>query len=238
MVNLLKHPGATGRIRRLLICLLLPATPLLSDGSSREDCQKNISRRHIIRLVEQYKAAIKNRDFETWRTLLSPVHEGSPLLDQNHFKETCSKIDSISVKEINGLTATLKVKYLDGMEIRGFLQMTPCGQIKYTPVVFTHPVRRAGILVQRLLNDSVTIMGANSSVTSRVDAVSQLSALKIPLCNYDPRAPSAQDRRMAARNILYWLEKNGETFDSTEPFIPIMPDEFDRYVTKIHRGSQ
>jgi len=211
--------------------LLLAATRVFADGSERIP-QKKLSRKKVAELADLYVSAVEDRDFETWRTLLHPLHTDSPLLTRSHFKEEALKIDSLSVKKIDGMTAALEIEYQNGREVRGFLQITPSGHIKYTPVVFLHPVRRAAELVQILLNDFVTIMGANSSAALRTQVVKELDALGVPLLKYDPLASSDIERRTAAREILDWLEVNGETYDNTEPFILIETEEFEQSINK------
>ena len=147
-------------------------------------------------------------------------------------------IQSLSVKQIDGLNAALKIEYRDGRENIGFLQIHASGHIKYTPVVFKHPVVQAFSLVQGLLNDYTTLFGASSSKFSRMEVVWKLAAMGIPLCDYDPLAPSRDDRRAAARKIFHWLEENGQTFDNTEPNVFITPDEFTRCIEDARPTDQ
>ena len=215
----------------LLILALLPAlSPAQEAAAPAELPEIKISRKEIIELVDRYVDAIKKRDFDSWRKLLSPMHAGSARLRRANFMAEASAVHSLSDKRINGLTATLEIEYNDGREETGYLQIDASGRIKYTPFVFRHPVRRACSLVKILLNDQVTLLGSTSSEISRLEAVWELSKLGVPLCGYDPLNPYLEDRREAAAEIFRWLEENGETFDNTEPFIPIVPDEFIRCI--------
>lgn len=223
----------------LLMLALLPASsPARENTAPAGPPETQLSRKEIVRLVEQYVDAIENRDFDTWRELLSPMHAGSAQLNREHFTAAASSVQSLSDKRMDGLTATLEIEYHDGSEEAGYLQMDPSGRIKYTPLVFRHPVRRACSLVKILLSDQVTLLGSTTSEIERLEAVWELSKLSVPLCGYNPLARSLEDRRDAAAEILYWLEENGKTFDNTKPFIPIVPDEFIRCIDDARPASR
>lgn len=215
------------RCPHLLLLLLLPAlSPARDTNRPAELSENRLSRRELIRLVDQYVAAIEDRNFAAWRELLSPLHAGSPLLTPDAFIEKTDPVTSISVKQIDGLTAALKIEYRDDREETGYLQLSPAGHIKYTPFVFRHPVAQACALVKTLLYDRITILGETSSALGRAEAARELAKLGIPLCGYDPLAPSSLDRQAAAWEIFYWLEENGSAFDNSEPRIPVVGGEF------------
>jgi hypothetical protein len=226
------HLQFMGGFRLLLILASLMVHPLASAEDPTGSPEQKLSKTQIIKLVDQYVDALERQDFEAWNELVAPLHPGFPLLTPTNFLEKASMVKSLSVKQINGLNADLKIKYRDGRKQIGSLQIHASGQIKYTPFLFEHPVVRAFSLIQSLLNDRTTLFGATSNEASRMELVWELDAMGIPLCEYDPLAPVADDRRAAARKIFQWLEENGQTFDNTEPKVFIAPGEFARCAEK------
>jgi len=226
------HLQFMGRFQRLLILVSLMVHPLASAEVPTESPEKNLSKTKIVKLVDQYVAALEYKNFDAWNELVAPLYTNSPLLNPTNFLEKASRVKSLSIKQINGLNADLKIRYHDGRKQIGSLQIHASGHIKYTPFLFEHPVVRAFSLVQSLLNDRTTLFGATSSEASRMEIVWELDTLGIPLCEYDPLAPSINDRLAAARKIFEWLEENGQTFDNTEPKVFITPGEFARCVEK------
>jgi len=227
-----------GTFRLPFILASLMMHPLASAEVPTGSSEKTISKKEIIKLVDQYVTAVEDENFEAWNELLTPLHTDSPLLTPTNFLTEASMIQDLSVEQIDGLNAALKIQYYDGREQIGSLQIHDSGHIKYTPFVFKHPVSRACSQVQILLNDYMTMLGSTSSEASRMEIVWELDAMGIPLCDYDPLTPFNEARRAAAKKILKWLEENGQEFDNTEPKIFITPDEFTRCIEEARSTAQ
>ncbi len=238
MTHLINYSKLARTFRRLLILASLLMQPLASAEVPAVSSEQGISKKEIIKMVDQYVTAVEDENFKTWNELLAPLHTDSPLLTPTNFMEEASMVESLSIEQIDGLNASLKIQYHDGREQVGSLQIHASGHIKYTPFVFKHPVSRACSMVQTLLNDHITMMGATSSEASRTEIVWELDAMEIPLCDYDPQNPFNEARRAAAKKILKWLEENGQEFDNTEPKIFITPDEFARCIEEARSAAQ
>lgn len=218
-----------GRYLSTLFVMLMCASALAN--SSAELPARKMTKSRVTQLASQYIAAVQAHDFEAWRELLSPMHLNAPELDEELFLETIQPIQSLRLGEIDGLNVEIKIKdHLDRTRLTS-LQIHSSGQIKYTPLLFQHPVRKACNLLKTLLFDTVSLFGANTNEALRFETAQALVTMGIPLCGYDPLNPSIDERRAAAREILRWLEENGKAYDNSAPKVHIPLHEFDRCMT-------
>jgi hypothetical protein len=210
--------------------------PVLAEDLTSEP-QSNITERQVDKLAELYNRAVERRDFEAWRELLSPLYPWSPKLNTLYFAEQMRGVESLSAQDIDGMNVRLRIRYASGNRETGLLQLDPQGRIKYTPFCFKHPLYRIGSLLEVLLKDQTTLMGATSSSASRINAANKLASMNIPLFSYDPFEPSIFKRRTTALKILNWLEENGREYDTTEPKLFLPAEEFDALIARLKRAA-
>lgn len=190
-------------------------TSNLPDPSGYPD--KDLSEEDVKNLVKRYIKAVDRKDYETWLALLSPMHPGDDDLEERCFLSKANRIDSIDIKEIDGLNVVLEVEEERfGRTSKKYLQVHSSGHIKYTPLVFKHPVSDAFVHILVLTHEDVTL---------RNTGVNFLKENNIPLFGYEATGPSDEYLRSASK-VFDWLVENGRDFDSTEPKVKISEAEF------------
>jgi hypothetical protein len=233
-VNHLRNKRTMGFRHLLMLLILLAHSPTQAAETSTEEMTK----RQINNLAERYISAIEEHDFEAWSELLSPLHPEGAELDETAFLKRTETIKSLSFDIIDGHNVTLQIKYISGGRSLGTLQIHPSGYIKYTPLFVKHPLYAVCEKLEVLLDDRDTFFGSTSSPASREAAASALEEMSIPLFNYDPLAPTKEERREAAKKTLEWLQKNGPTYDSDEPNVCLPPEEFTALMKQLTRAAK
>jgi hypothetical protein len=228
------HKRTLGLRYSLILLILLAHNPTRAAAASDAPMSKTLTRK----LTGQYIRAIEEHDFEAWSELLSPLHPDIAELDEEAFLKQTETIKSLSFKTIDGPNVELQIKYDAGHQRSGTLQIHPSGYIKYTPLFVKHPLYAVCEKLEVLLDDRDTFFGSTSSPGSREAAASALEEMSIPLFNYDPLAPTKEERREAAKKTLEWLQKNGPTYDSDEPNVCLPPEEFTALMKRLTRTAK
>lgn len=184
---------------------------------------KELSKKEVKELVNQYIEAVKKQDFDAWVSLLSPMHPNHEHWNKGSFEIKTRFLDDIDIEEIDGLNVVLEVEFGHRKQL-GYLQIHSSGYIKYTPIVFRHPVSQG-------------FEGLDFLLCSDVERFSQLgiATLKsagVPLFGFDPKS-SVSANAGSVKEILNWLMIHGREYDVTEPKVHISPPEFEALVDDL-----
>jgi hypothetical protein len=181
---------------------------------------EHLSRKKVEAVAEKYAEAWEEHDFDAWKSLLDQMHAGSENLKENVFNRY--DVSSVSVGTTDEHNVHLKMKFKGGHVLPGWLQITPEGQIKYTPLLFKHPIYNAFSSLRYLHNDNPS--------WSRT-GVKNLSEAGIPLFDYKVDAPK-HVREKSIDEIIDWLIENGSDWDASEPKLYCPEKQFKECVSK------
>lgn len=186
----------------------------------------NISEEEVEALAKLYIKALEEHDFELWRSLILPLH-GKHV--QPRFEEITMK-----VKRVDGLNVQIKIRSEAYSRTTGWLQVTPMGQIKYTPLQFRHPCVRLIDACGSLY--AVAKEGVDGTyrdpVAIRVLAYESLKQSNIPTYGYNPTA-SESERRSRAMKIEAWMKTHMTTWDDSEPKLAMPEKEFEELFDEV-----
>lgn len=150
-----------------------------------------------------------------------------------HSLDNCSKtalfsyhVDRLSIKEIDGNNADVKIKYTFGKkgaetELDGWIQLTDAGKIKYDPILVQHPIPsafRATSLCIIEIENAEQNRAPRPNSQPAIPYHTQLLNTGVPA--FDLNEVPMNQRKEKYQDILRWLIKNGNTWDATEPKIP------------------
>jgi uncharacterized short protein YbdD (DUF466 family) len=178
---------------------------------------KEMTDQEIRSIVQQYSDAWEADDYETWKSLMTPMHPGSPALTKARFQAQQTKLKDISIQEIDGRNIKVKLRYKEGSDREGWIQFHSSGHIKYTPLTFQHPVAFTLLNLPRLVHkeENLRTLGYNS-----------FKWTKVPLFDYAPDRDE-QENYESVKQILEWIRENGGDYDTTRPKISIPPEQLE-----------
>ncbi len=183
---------------------------------------RHMTEKEIRVLAEQYIEAVEDKDFEAYKALLTPMHPGDPVLTKSTFEQRVDSINSMHILDIEGLCVNMRVRYKRGTQREGWLLINQSGHIKYTPLLFTHPIETALQNVSFLLRNRRDL---------RQTGVSYLSKTKIPMFSYDTNG-KRNDWEDSVEQIMEWIEENGGIHDITEPRVFYPEDALKEQITQ------
>ena len=155
-----------------------------------------MSEKEVRALAEQYIEAIEDEDFEAWKALLTPMHPGDESLAETGFNMSTRNINGMSIRDIQGRNVNIQLRYKSGGQSDGWLQITPSGHIKYTPLKFRHPIASL---------QSISFL-LRTREDLRRTGQSMLQTAGIPLFGYKVTGKK-NDWEDAVEKIMEWLEK-------------------------------
>lgn len=186
-------------------------------GSLAAETRKTLSEEEVRAIAKLYIKAWEDRDYQLWLKLVGPLHKRA--LSESSFN-SCNQKLSLKLGQVEGLNVQIDVKGI-GRSSEGWLQLLPSGEIKYTPLQFSHPLIRSFECVSYLYLHSDEV----AAVWRRRSYCNTLSENNIPLFGYEPDA-SKNDRKRCADKIRNWLIEEGAMWDATDPKIPIPEKQF------------
>lgn len=191
-----------------------------SDGKevTSQATDSSLTEADIRAIAEEYAKAWEDHNFDALKSLLSNFHNKSKALTQGRFD--LYDVRSVVVGEVDGHNVHLKMKLKGGRILSGWLQITADGKIKYTPLLFKHPIYNAFRSLDYLLSEE--------PVSQRM-GVKNLSEAGIPLFDYEVDG-AHHKRKKSVDDIIKWLIKNGATWDQSEPKIYCPRKQFEECV--------
>jgi hypothetical protein len=174
-------------------------------------------------LVENYANALKKNDYASWRDLLEPLHYGNRHLREDYFN--LYQVSDVNIKSVDGHNVYVQMTFKSGGNSQGWLQFHPSGTLKYTPLVFKHPVAKA-------LYSLYSLYSRDHS--ERDEAVRNLREANVPLFGFDTKA-SNNEKQESIEKIFEWFKENGSTHDVDDPKLNLPKDQFDDLIknTKV-----
>jgi len=181
---------------------------------------KNLAKDDVKALAKQYAEVWENHDYAGWRALVEPLHYGNSDLSEGIFNRY--EVNDVNIKKVDGHNVYVQMTYKGGHKQLGWLQFHPSGTLKYTPLLFKHPVAGALSSFHLLYNNDRSWNGG---------AVRNLSEAGIPMFGYDPSS-STSDRQDSIEKIFEWIEENGASHDMGDPRLMIPADQFGELLKK------
>ena len=178
---------------------------------------KNLDEKMLRDLTNQFISTYEKNDSAAWEALLFPMHPGQSNLDDNQFKYYEFNVSNMEIMKVNGRNVKVSMRHRRSRDQDGWIQITESGHIKYTPLEFRHPIKKACAMVPLL---------AGEHYSWRLTAAHRLKRDGIPTFDYDPNADK-KEQIQKTELILEWLENNGATYDTTEPKLPIPKEQFE-----------
>lgn len=176
---------------------------------------KTLSEEEVRAIAEQYIKAWEDRDYQLWEALVIGPMQGR-LPTESHWKQRYKEKVLLEIEEIEGLNVQLNIEIKGSKRREGWLQLLSDGRIKYTPLSFPHPLEISFKYGFVLYLDSFGKV--NMEIKQR--ALQDLRNNKIPLFGYELDA-SLHKRQRSAKKILLWMIEEGETWDATDPKVPL-----------------
>ncbi len=217
-----------------------PKEPMEEESEGTET--KLLTKKEIRTIANQYKEAWERHDYALWSSTLG-IHKNHHLLNERTFD--AHDVQSVMFRTIDRSVDgyNIDVEYnrkvpknfetesagtVGLVEKRhGWLQILPDGRIKYTPIVFQHPIYTA--------MDNLYDMFPYKSWDPKLlpeerlrivqDSINNLKRMGIPCFGYDLKK-SESKRNYSFKLILDWMVDNYESWDETEPGIPCPEDMF------------
>ncbi len=221
----------------------IPKTPKLKKAAEEEPEGKILSKTEIRNIAKQYKKAWERHDYALWSSLLE-IHQGHHLLNEGTFNR--EDVKSIMLRSVEGHNIFIEYNLVLGGDVgpavglvekrHGWLQLLPDGKIKYTPILFQHPMHNA-------MDDLYEMFpfkrwGPNLLPEERLrivqDSINNLERMGIPCFGYEIDS-SESKRNNDFELILDWMIANWDSWDETEPKIPCPEDLFKEQLSRIKK---
>lgn len=171
--------------------------------------ERMMTERDIRDLANRYAQVWRDNDFDTWSELLYPMHVGRAELEPGWFDRTAKTIKFLKIAAVSGRNVKMRVTYEKKDETEGWLQISPSGHIKYTPVIFEHPFKRAC--------SSLAMMGSPFPHL-REPSMENLEEMNVPVGSFNP---NSKNNDAAINKIHHWLAEERSRFDVSEPRIAL-----------------
>ena len=185
---------------------------------------RELTEQDVKALAERYVDAWEEKDFEAWLSLVEPLHYGDKRLSEGEFRRHA--IDRVRILDVDGLNVLVELYYEHGRWARGWLQFHSSSTLKYTPLLFQHPV------VQSL--KAFAYLYSSGSYPA---VIQMLTTADVPLCGYELGA-SEDEKQEAIEQIFEWIEENGAAHDVGTPKILIPDEQFEELVRKVRERVQ
>ena len=180
---------------------------------------KKLSEEEVRAIAEQYIKAWEERDYQLWAKLVGPMQER--VHGESLWKQQYEEGALLEIEDIDRLNVQLNVKTKGGAWREGWLQMLPDGRIKYTPLLFQHPLFisfRFGLILYLDVDEE-------SNTGTKRSAIDYFRNNDIPLFGYK-LDESVHRRKRSAKKILDWMIEEGATWDATDPKVPLPEEQF------------
>lgn len=228
----------------------MPKTPKPKEPAEEEPEgteEKTLSKTDIRNIAKQYKKAWERHDYVLWSSLLN-IHKGHHLLNERTFKD--HDVKSVALRAVEGRNILMEYNLEVGKneeteksgtvglveEHHGWLQILPDGKIKYTPIVFQHPMYTAMdslyIMFPFLIWEDTILIEERLRIIQ--DSVNNLERMGIPCFGYDLKSSDSK-RNDSFELILDWMIDNCDSWDETEPKIVCPEDMFKAKLLRIKK---
>ncbi len=197
-----------------------------------EDIVKKITQQYI----EYCTSSDRSEEYikKTFR-LLYHDPDSIPFINpnpSNRVSKTTMTYKRVKIKEIDGNTAILNLKYNSSSSYRlGYLLLTENGKIKYDSVFYKHPFAEA--LETLSLLSFIYEREHARELTSEALYIKRLEKFGIPLFGLSVEKPK-NDNAKSVGKIGKWLMKTEGDWDYTEPKCPL-PEEIFKKVYRQYR---
>lgn len=231
----------------------MPKTPKPKEPGEEESEATEatmLTKTEIRNIANQYEEAWERKDYALWSSLLE-IHKGHHLLNERTFNS--HEVKSVMLRTIHRSvdghnidveynmkvpkTAATELRGTAGLtyEYHGWLQILPDGRIKYTPIVFQHPMYTA----MDNLYDMFPYNGRGGTPVKKRqeiirNGVNNLKRMGIPCFGYKVKN-SESKRNATAKLILDWMIDKSDSWDETDPKIPCPEDMFKAKLLRIKK---
>ena len=216
-----------------------------SETDSADTKVKELTKTEVRNIAKQYKKAWEDHDYAAWSDLLYKEHRS---LSESAFNKEGVKAIMLRSVEGHNVYIEYNIKLPDNKNTadagtvgliqkrHGWLQVLPDGKIKYTPILFKHPMDKAmSDLYDMFPFRSWSDKYSAEEVSSRVSrSAGNLERMGIPCFRYNVKT-SESKRNDAFELILDWMIENYESWDETEPKISCPEDMFEEKLDRIKK---
>ena len=183
---------------------------------------KNLSENDVETLAKQYFDAWESHDYTAWRDMLAPFHYGDDNLKELAFNRFAVKRGE--VLKVDGCNVYVELTYKNGHQQQGWLQFHSSGNLKYTPLLFKHPVTKSLMSFRHLFSKELNNMGTRD-----------LSEAGIPMFGYIGET-TEETRRRSIQKIFEWFKQNGASYDVGDYKIKIPEEQFDTLLMSAEKA--
>ena len=232
----------------------MPKTPKPKEPGEEESEgteAKMLTKTEIRNIAKQYKKAWERKDYVLWSSLLE-MHKGHHLLNERTFNS--HDVKSVMLRTIDRVSDGYNIDVEYNMKVpknfqtessgtaglmrehHGWLQILPDGRIKYTPILFKHPMYAAMDNLHDMFPYCARASNLPEKEYMRVvnNGINNLKRMGIPCFGYDIKN-SESKRNATAKLILSWMIYNSDRWDETEPKIACPEDVFKAKLLQIKK---
>ena len=183
--------------------------------------EKAMSETEVKHLAEKYMRARSESDYDTWKTLMEPMHPGDNMLFKGNFMGYGGHDIRFKIEAVVGRNVKIEWRYKAHDRTKlSWLQITSSGYIKYSAFNFEHPVSTSFSRLRSLVHENEE---------TRARDILKLREANIPVFDFDV-AGTKKSRIESVEKILNWLKEHGASHDTSEPKVFLPQEELDNLI--------